>query len=98
MRAATVEELESFSICLEDANKSLKIGKKLHKLIKCLLKNFLAVKLEVFTWKHVNMKGIDSKVACHALKLDPNVKLKMKRCLPMSIEKYEALKARKISY
>lgn len=39
--------------------------------MKGLLKDFLKVNLDVFLWKHANRVGIDLKVACHALKIDP---------------------------
>lgn len=41
----------------------------------------------------MNMIGIDPKVACHALKLDPKIEPKIQRRQPMSVEKYEALKS-----
>lgn len=41
----------------------------------------------------MDMIGIDPKVTCHALKLDPKIEPKIQRRWPMSAEKYEALKS-----
>lgn len=69
--ATTVEELENFSISSEDVSKALKIGKDLSEPIKGLLKNILTANLRMFTWKHADMMGIESKVTFHA-NIKPN--------------------------
>lgn len=87
-----IKELESFSISLEYLINALKISKKLWKPMKGLLKYFLVANLDEFAWKHGDTIGIDPKVACHALKLDPKIKPKIKRRQPIKVKRIWGIK------
>lgn len=39
------------------------------------------------------MVGINTKISCHALKIDPKIKPKMQRRRPMIAKKYKTLKS-----
>lgn len=68
-----VEELKSSSVDPLDPTKLLHEGKSLSSEIKDRLKDFLCRDLDIFTWRHEDMVGIDPKVDYHHLKIDPTV-------------------------
>lgn len=49
----------------------LLVEKELNPEDKCKLKSFLLKHLDRFAWKHEDMTGIDPKVSCHYLNIDP---------------------------
>lgn len=70
-QTAPVEELKSFLVGLWDLAKILKVGKGLSTEIKEKLNDFLSRKFDVFAWRREDVMGIDPKVSCHHLKIDP---------------------------
>ncbi|KAL2487333.1 Ribonuclease H [Abeliophyllum distichum] len=59
----TMEELENFPVDPNDPTRKLQVGKDLLEEPKEALKRFIWENLDVFTWKHEDMIGIDPK-AC----------------------------------
>ncbi|KAL2465929.1 Uncharacterized protein Adt_41780 [Abeliophyllum distichum] len=68
---SSFEELESFTADPNDLTRRLQVGKDLLEESKRALKRFLCHNLDVFTWKHEDMVGIDLKISCHHLNVDP---------------------------
>lgn len=68
---ALVEELENFIVDFHNPPKSLQVSDNLPPMVKEKLKRFLHCNLDVFPWKHQDMVGIDPKVSCHHLKINP---------------------------
>lgn len=48
--------------------------------------------LDVFTWKHEDMVGIDPRVSWHHLKIDPTPNPHRQKRTTLNLERYEALK------
>ncbi|KAL2462192.1 RT RNaseH 2 domain-containing protein [Abeliophyllum distichum] len=90
--ASPTEELESFFVNSSDPAYMLQVGLKLDEKIKQEIKQFLRENIDVFAWKHSDMVGINSSVACHALKVDPKVRPKIQKMRPLSAKRYGALK------
>lgn len=91
-QAAPVEELEPFQVDPDDPTRVLQVGKELGSERKGLLKNFLLANLDVFAWKHGDMVGIDPKVSCHHLNIDPKFTSHRQKRRTLNPERYEALK------
>ncbi|XP_022894074.1 uncharacterized protein LOC111408560 [Olea europaea var. sylvestris] len=91
-QASPVKELESFSVDPRDPSKVLKVGKCLANILKEKIKDFLSKNLDVFAWKYEDMVGIDPKVSCHHLKIDPKVAPHRQKRRALNPERYEALK------
>ena len=87
-----VEELLDIQVDEVDQEKKLKIGSNLSKKVQSELKNFLKNNLDVFTWSHDDMVGIDPEVMCHRLNLDSEYPPKRQKRRPLNPERYEALK------
>lgn len=87
-----IEEIESFSINPRNPAKVLKVGVGLSNDIKEKLKDFLHKNLDVFVWRHEDTVGIDPKVSCHHLKIDPKVAPHRQKRRALNLERYEALK------
>lgn len=60
---AAIEELEHFSVNLQDPSQVLQIGKCLPHMAKKKVMNFMLKNLNVFAWKHKGMVGIGPKVS-----------------------------------
>lgn len=71
----SIEELESFPVDPQDRTKILKMGKGLSIDFKEKLEDFLCRNLDVFTWRHEDMQGINPKVSYHHLKINLKVVL-----------------------
>lgn len=56
-------------------------------MIKLIIKN-----LDVFTWTHDDMVGINPKIMSHRLNIDEKYPPERKKCRPMNAERYEALR------
>lgn len=68
---APIEELKSFTTDSRDT--PVFVGREnLSTTTKEKLKCFLHENLDVFAWKHEDVVGIDPKVSCHHLKINPN--------------------------
>ena len=57
-----------------------------------MISSFLKQNLDVFTWKHSDMKGISPAIMCHRLNLDSDKKLVKQKRLAMDVARYQALK------
>ena len=47
---------------------------------------------DVFPWSHSNIKGIDPKLMCHSLNIDPRVSTRRQKRRPFDTERTQALK------
>ena len=54
--------------------KVMKLRKNLSDELRDAISTFLKENLDVFTWKHLDMEGIDPVVMCHRLNLDSDKK------------------------
>lgn len=54
--------------------------------------NFLKGNLDVFTWTHDDMVGINMKIMSHMLNIDEKYPPKRQKLWPMNAERYEALR------
>uniref|UniRef100_A0A803QSC4 Reverse transcriptase domain-containing protein n=1 Tax=Cannabis sativa TaxID=3483 RepID=A0A803QSC4_CANSA len=70
----SMEELEEIVI-LENPFKILKIGKGLLEALKRELRQNLENNVDVLTWSHEDMEGVDPTLMCHHLNIDPNARL-----------------------
>ena len=87
-----VEDLVDLPVDAKEPTKVLMLRKNLSDKLREAISTFLKENLDVFTWKHSNMEGIDPAVMCHQLNLDSNKKpIKQKWCA-MDAERYQALK------
>ncbi|KAL2453212.1 Uncharacterized protein Adt_49288 [Abeliophyllum distichum] len=89
---SSVEKLESFLIDPNNPTRKLQLGKDLLEEPKETLKRFIRENLDVFAWKHDDMIGIDPKVSCHHLNIDPKFPSHKQKRRPLNPEKYKALK------
>ena len=69
-----------------------KLGKNLSKELREAISTFLKNNLDVFTWKHSDIEGIDPKVMCHCLNLYLDKNLVRQKWRAMDVERYQALK------
>ncbi|KAL2474671.1 Uncharacterized protein Adt_35407 [Abeliophyllum distichum] len=90
-KAEPVEELELIEVDPSQPEKFLHIRKELNELMKSQLTTFLKSNVDIFTWEHSDIEGIDPKVACHRLNTSLDVKLKQQRRRPLNPERYKAL-------
>ncbi|WJX89707.1 hypothetical protein P8452_71681 [Trifolium repens] len=74
----------------EDPSKGIKIGADLPDLVKRQLEACLKEHVELFAWSVAEMPGINPKVACHQLTIDPKARAVAKRRRKQSPEKAEA--------
>ncbi|WJX56033.1 hypothetical protein P8452_41732 [Trifolium repens] len=74
----------------EDPSKGIKIGADLPDLVKRQLEACLKENAELFGWSAAEMPGIDPKVACHQLTIDPKARAGAQRRRKQSPEKAEA--------
>ncbi|KAK2455577.1 hypothetical protein QL285_003015 [Trifolium repens] len=74
----------------EDPSKGIKIGADLPDLVKRQLEACLKENAELFAWSAAEMPGIDPKVACHQLTIDPKARAVAQRRRKQSPEKAKA--------
>ena len=91
-RAGAAKDTISISVEAHNPSLVLKIGSHLNPVISYSLISFLKVNLDVFAWSHTDMVGIDPKVMCHRLNIDPNKKRVIQKRRPVSGERTKALK------
>ena len=72
--AEPTEALEDVPLDGDDPKKSTKIGADLEEKIKKGLICFLRKNIDVFTWSHEDMPGIDPSVITHRLNVHPSSK------------------------
>lgn len=87
-QTAPIEELETYPTDLKDPSKLLRVGTNLPHRIREGLKSFLRKNLDVFTWKHSDMIGVDPKVSCHHLNIDPKATAHMQKRRTLNPERY----------
>ena len=58
----------------KEPSKVPKLEKNLFDELKEVISTFLKQNLDVFTWKHSDMEGIDPAIICHRLNLDSDRK------------------------
>ena len=87
-----IEQLEEIQIDQNGTTKVLKIGSDLTPPLKSEIESFLRQNLDVSAWSHSDMEGIDAKVMCHSLNIDPTYPPKRQKRRAMNAERYEALK------
>lgn len=56
------------------------------------LKNFLHSNIDAFAWDHEDMVGIDPKISCHDLKIDPKANSHRQKRRALNPKMYEAFK------
>ena len=72
--------------------KVLKLGKNMSDKLKEAISTFLKENLDVFSWKHSDMEGIDSTGMCHRLNLDSDKNPIREKWCAIDAEQYQALK------
>ena len=70
----------------------LKLGKNLFDELRETISAFLKQNLDMFSWMHSNMEGIDPEIMCHRLNIDPDRKPIRQKWCAMDSEHYQALK------
>lgn len=70
-KTGPVEDTISIQIDHNNPVFFLKIGSQQNSDLRERLNNFLKANLDVFAWSHADMVGIDLKVMCHHLNIDP---------------------------
>ncbi|XP_022897827.1 uncharacterized protein LOC111411539 [Olea europaea var. sylvestris] len=83
---------ETFPVNPEDPTQVLRIGKALPPGMKEEMMNFLKRNLDVFTWKHEDMLGIDPRISCHHLNINFSCAPHRQKRRALNSELYEALK------
>ena len=76
----------------KEPTKVLKLRKNLSNELREAISTFLKENLDVFTWKHSYIEGIDPTVLCHCLNLDSNKKSVKQKWREMDAKLYQALK------
>ncbi|XP_024020312.1 uncharacterized protein LOC112091304 [Morus notabilis] len=87
-----IEQLVEIRVDEGGPTKVLKMGSGLAPSLKIEVEDFFKKNLDVFTWNHADMEGIDAEVICHSLNVDPSYPPKCQKRRPMNPERYEALK------
>ena len=64
------QELEEVNLVDGDTTKVTKVGMGLNLVLKSRIMEFLKKNLDVFTWTHEDMSGIDNEVIEHKLNVD----------------------------
>ena len=86
-----IEDLVDLSVD-DKPTKVVKLRKNLFDKLKEAISTFLKENLDVFTWKHSDMEGINPAVMCHCLNLDLDKKSVVQKWHAMDAERYQALK------
>ncbi|XP_074374966.1 uncharacterized protein LOC141716663 [Apium graveolens] len=91
-KAGTAGDTVSVMVDDFDPTKELNIGKQLSAELQIALTSFLKKNLDVFAWSHSDMLGVDPKVMCHHLNIDPDKRAIRQKRRAMSGERAWALK------
>ena len=67
-----IEDLVDLPVDEKEPFKVLKIGKNLLDEIRKAISGFLRQNLDVFTWAHADMEGINPSIMNHRLNIDPS--------------------------
>ena len=68
------QELEEVNLVDGDTTKVTNVGMGLNLVLKSKIMEFLKQNLDVFTWTHEDMSGIENEVIEHKLNVDPTKK------------------------
>ena len=69
-----IEDLVDLPVDDKEPSKVLKLGKNLFDELREAISAFLKRNLDVLTWKHSDMEGINPTIMCHHLNLDSDKK------------------------
>ena len=83
-----VNELVVISVNVKNPSKVLKLGKNLTDETKQTITSFLMKSLHMFAQSHEDMVGIDPKVMCHRINIDPNHWPVCQKRRAMDVERY----------
>ncbi|XP_062075329.1 uncharacterized protein LOC133779374 [Humulus lupulus] len=89
--AEPVEELEEI-VVMEEPLQKLKVGKNLQDVTKKKLVRFLKDNLDVFSWSHEDMVGIDLAIMCHHFNIAPEARPVRQKRRALDSGRYAALK------
>ena len=87
-----IEDLVDLPIDDKEPYKVLKIKKNLSNEIQKVISEFLRQNLDLFTWAHSDMEGIDPNIMSHHLNIDPSRKPVRQKRQAMDVKRYQALK------
>ena len=87
-----IEDLIDLLVDDKEPSKVLKLGKNLSDRLREAISTFHKQNLDVFAWKHSDIKGIDPVIMCNHLNLDLDKKLNRQKRRAMDAERYQALK------
>ncbi|XP_022856148.1 uncharacterized protein LOC111377303 [Olea europaea var. sylvestris] len=79
-------------LIIEHEPQASPVSKGLSNTSKEKLKDFLSRNLDIFAWRHEGLVGIDPKVSCHHLKIDPKIASHRQKGRALNPERYETLK------
>lgn len=82
---------------LEDSLKTVQFGRKLGVVEKGKLMEYLRRIHDVFAWSFLDMPGINLKIACHRLNIDPSVKAVRQKKQPCSAQRANIV-AKEVNY
>ena len=85
-----IEDLVDLPVDDKEPSKVLKIEKNLSDEIRKVISEFLRQNLDVFTWAHSDMEGIDLNIMSHHLNIDPRRKPVRQKRHALDIERYQA--------
>ena len=83
--ASSADELEDIVVSDIDAERCLKLAKGISLEVKSQVIGFLKANLDVFSWNHEDMVGIDLNKMLHRLNIDSNHKLVHQKSRPMTV-------------
>ena len=82
------EDLVDLLVDDKEPSKVLKIGKNLSEEVREAISEFLIQNLDVFTWAHLDMGGINPSLMSHRLNINPSRKLIKQKRQAMDAERY----------
>ena len=85
------KDLEDVELVEGDPSKVTKIGGELDPPVKKKIVEFLKKNLDVFTWTHKDMPGIDDKVIKHRLNVNPTKKPVQQKRRVYALERNKAV-------
>ena len=88
----SIEDIVDLPVDDNEPSKVLKLGKNLSDELREAISTFLKQNLDVFTWMHSDMEGIDPEIMYHRLNIDPDRKPVRQKRRAMDVERYQALK------
>ena len=87
-----IENLVNLPVDDKEPMKTLKLRKNLSDELREMISTFLKKNLDMFTWKHFDIEGIDPMVICHCLNLDLDKMPIRQKWHTMDTKQYQVLK------